>query len=393
MSSLNEVLALTVDNGNRSWVVSGVGPPLIPMKNTTSYFYLLDAVRGAAALVVLSRHASYFFGWSLPLSHLAVDLFFMLSGVVVANAYELRLRQGLSAGRFMLIRLIRLYPFYLLGSVLGLIPVLAARFGLAAELQTNFSWTLVAAVLMLPTLSGDDLFPLDTPAWSLFFELGANLFYALILRHLNGRLLLTIILLCAAGLVLSLGVSPSHSLHGGFSPSTVPVGAFRVGFSFFVGVALYRRFVGAADAGARPAAGYSALLLVGVLVASLVVSPPMPLRPIYELLAVTLLFPLLIRLAMQCPLSGRSAHWSSLLGTLSYPVYVLHVPVARSLNGLLSRGLHLPIEHWLPYVGIAFLAVFLPACWLADRWYDRPVRARLSGLLSLKFSKLPGPAG
>jgi peptidoglycan/LPS O-acetylase OafA/YrhL len=82
-----------------------------------------------------------------------------------------------------------------------------------------------------------------------------------------------------------------------------------------------------------------------------------------------------------------------MLGTLSYPVYVLHVPVARTLNGVLAKGLHVPVEHWAPYVGLAFLALFLPACLLADRWYDGPARARLGGLLLPKFSKLPGQSG
>lgn len=366
------------------------------MNNKTAYFYLLDAIRGAAALIVVVRHTSYFFGWALPTSHLAVDLFFMLSGVVIANAYEARLHAGLSAGRFLLIRLIRLYPFYLLGSVLGLVPVLAARSGLPAQaLQGDLSWTLGAAILMLPTLSGADLYPLDTPAWSLFFELVANLFYALILRSLSGRLLLILILLCAAGLALVLGVTPGHSLHGGFSPATMPAGAFRVGFSFFVGVALYRHGhgVGNAPVSAGDGARMRAVILVGTVVALLAASPPVPLRAVYELVAVTMLFPLLIGLAMRCPLSGSGARWAAVLGTLSYPVYVLHVPVARILNGVLAKGLHVPVEHWAPYAGLAFLALFLPACLLADRWYDGPARARLGNLLLPKFSKLPGRSG
>jgi peptidoglycan/LPS O-acetylase OafA/YrhL len=366
------------------------------MNNKSTYFYLLDAIRGAAALIVLVRHTSYFFGWALPMSHLAVDLFFMLSGVVIANAYEARLHAGLPPGRFLLIRLIRLYPFYLLGSLLGLVPVLAARSGLAAQgLQGDLSWTLSAAALMLPMLSGADLYPLDTPAWSLFFELVANLFYALILRSLSGRLLLTLILLCAAGLALVLGLTPGHSLHGGFSPATMPAGAFRVGFSFFAGVALYRHGPSVRNAPVSAGGGTRrrAVLLVGVVVAVLAASPPAPLRAVYELVAVTVLFPLLIGLAMRCPLSGSGARWAAVLGTLSYPVYVLHVPVARILNGVLAKGLHMPVDQWAPYAGLAFLALFLPACLLADRWYDRPVRARLGHLLLPKFSRLPGQSG
>jgi hypothetical protein len=52
-----------------------------------------------------------------------------------------------------------------------------------------------------------------------------------------------------------------------------------------------------------------------------------------------------------------------------------------------------PVEQWAPYGGLVFLALFLPACLLADRWYDGPVRERLGNLLLPKFSKLPGRSG
>jgi peptidoglycan/LPS O-acetylase OafA/YrhL len=192
-----------------------------------------------------------------------------------------------------------------------------------------------------------------------------------------------------------LGITPGHSLHGGYSPATLPAGAFRVGFSFFSGVALYRHGHDLRNAAVSAGGGVRmrAVVLVGVVVLMLAASPRAPLRAVYELLAVTVLFPLLIGLAMRCPLSGSGARWASVLGTLSYPVYVLHVPVARTLNGALAKGMHLPVEHWTPYAGLAFLALFLPACLLADRWYDGPARARLGSLLLPKFSKLPGQSG
>jgi peptidoglycan/LPS O-acetylase OafA/YrhL len=82
-------------------------------------FVLLDGLRGVAALAVVVTHALYFFP-PTPMAYLAVDFFFMLSGFVLAHAYGERLRQGMTAGRFMAIRLIRLYPLYALGSALYL---------------------------------------------------------------------------------------------------------------------------------------------------------------------------------------------------------------------------------------------------------------------------------
>ena len=74
----------------------------------------LDGIRGIAAALVAMRHAGALFpGWDFPNSGLAVDLFFVISGFVVASAYDRRLADGLTLGAFMRIRLIRLYPLYL----------------------------------------------------------------------------------------------------------------------------------------------------------------------------------------------------------------------------------------------------------------------------------------
>ncbi len=78
-------------------------------------------MRGVAAILVVTRHGSqYIAPFVFPNSFLAVDLFFMLSGFVIAAAYDDRLRTGrLNSLRFMLVRYIRLWPLYLFGTLLG----------------------------------------------------------------------------------------------------------------------------------------------------------------------------------------------------------------------------------------------------------------------------------
>src|SRR6478735_8115761 len=85
----------------------------------------LDGLRGVAALAVAVGHMGHETGHPLDMSfHLAVDLFFGLSGFIVATAYEQRLKAGLSPFAFAKIRFVRLYPLYLLSVLVALAYVL-----------------------------------------------------------------------------------------------------------------------------------------------------------------------------------------------------------------------------------------------------------------------------
>src|ERR1700755_49340 len=85
-------------------------------------FQTLDGLRGVAAIAVMTRHLPQFLGavsyhgragvllGPTPKSYLAVDFFFVLSGFVLAHAYQARLQAGMGPGRFLLMRVIRRWP-------------------------------------------------------------------------------------------------------------------------------------------------------------------------------------------------------------------------------------------------------------------------------------------
>ena len=54
-------------------------------------------------------------------AYLAVDFFFILSGFVIAYAYDDRWGKSMSSGNFFKRRLIRLHPMVVMGAVLGVI--------------------------------------------------------------------------------------------------------------------------------------------------------------------------------------------------------------------------------------------------------------------------------
>jgi peptidoglycan/LPS O-acetylase OafA/YrhL len=92
----------------------------VPAAKTADRFEMLDLLRGIAALAVLIYHSDNFLGIQLlPNAYLAVDLFFMLSGFVIAHNYDPKIGSGMTLKEFMLHRGIRLFPCYWLALAIG----------------------------------------------------------------------------------------------------------------------------------------------------------------------------------------------------------------------------------------------------------------------------------
>jgi peptidoglycan/LPS O-acetylase OafA/YrhL len=206
----------------------------------TNRFVGLDGLRGIAALAVFLRHVSS--SDVLPLGYLAVDVFFMLSGFVLTHAYRVQIAGGLGLVDFMRLRLVRLYPLYLLGTLIATALTISEMLRWHSIEPMAFVVTLTSALLFLPTppqLSLDHhlLYPLDAPAWSLFFELLINVVFVMLLPHLN-RFTLAGVLALGLGL-LAAALFVYGGLDHGISYGAFLCGFCRVTFSFFAGVALY----------------------------------------------------------------------------------------------------------------------------------------------------------
>ena len=106
-------------------------------------------------------------------SYLSVDFFFVLSGFVLAYSYGRRLEAELSADQFIIMRLIRLYPLYFCAFLISVVvECLALSQGLVSA-ATAISRVTFAAVFF-PAPFGVTLYPMNFPAWSLFYEVVAN---------------------------------------------------------------------------------------------------------------------------------------------------------------------------------------------------------------------------
>lgn len=340
--------------------------------SSANRFVCLDGLRGVAALAVVASHVPLLFGYDFPNVDLAVDFFFALSGFVLAHAYGDRLKSGLTAKRFMLLRLIRLYPLYILGTAIGWASFAA---GLTpVDLAIPSGWTPLAAllsILMTPIFVGAVNFPFNGPAWSLFFEMIANGAFAVLHRQL-GKPLVILAGLGVFGVLLALAIHRFGSVSLGWQTDwTALSGLARVGYSFIAGLGVYalhrRRPL---RLGFRPW-GLALLLL------ALVVMPTGGHHGAYQLACILILLPLVLYVGAGLSPGRREGVAFTLLGGLSYAVYATHYPLATALQAWLQQGPALAAV-WTPWAGFAFVAFAALLGYAADRWFDHPVRRVLT---------------
>ncbi len=339
-------------------------------------FRSLDLLRGIAAIAVVGYHLNTAMVHILPASYLAVDLFFVLSGFVIAHAYEERLTTSLGVGEFLRLRIIRLYPLYLLGTMAGVAVFVAplivhggerARFGALAP-------SLLFSILLLPTpraLSANTshLYPFNFPAWSLLWELLVNIVYAIVVRRLSNTVLVAIII---CGLALLIDADWRYGgLAGGSSFGTLGCGAQRVLYSFFGGVGVYRLWLGGALGWVRLPAWAAAGLLVAVLAAQ-----PARHAFAYDLVATAVVFPLLVLASARAPSAGPQ-RLSTGLGLMSYALYALHAPFTK-LEAAAWLRLGGPGGFEALGIELLFVACMMATALAADRYFDVPVRRWLS---------------
>jgi len=345
-------------------------------------YVTLDMLRGVAAMAVICAHVGGFFSGSVfGHGYLAVDFFFMLSGFVLMAAYQPKLNSGWSTLSFLKLRIVRLYPLYLLGTLFGVAFILLrARIGRAPMTVKEIGFDLLASIFFIPTLLGrtadaQGLYPFDSPTWSLFYEICANVLQALFLRRRSKRFLMILAILSAIALALT--VLHTGDMNLGFARRQLWIGFIRVTFSYSTGMFL---FLVVRDQATKIkwSSAASALLLLLVLWA------PTPPRfgALYDVLITICVFPLLLFLSASVAPPQRWKIVSLALGNASYAVYVLHVPLANWYEQLWLRVFRHRIEAAAPWGGIAFLGIVFAIAIAVDYCYDLPARKFLKMKLS-----------
>lgn len=362
-------------------------------QNLKPHYVILDGLRGVAALMVLWYHIFEAFATS-PLDqvfnhgYLAVDFFFLLSGFVLSYSYDEQIKT-LSIGSFIKKRIFRLHPMLLIASVLGAVMVCVQSM-FSAELSAVpvavVLLSLAMHIFLIPSSSAVDLrgytemFPLNGPAWSLFFEYIGSLLYVLVLRYLPKKVLMLLLLLLIGIQCYLVYTSEWGYVGSGWSLSYdqgFVGGLLRVLSAITLGVLLARV---CSPAKVKNSFAITSLVLIVLLsMPRIGGGDAMWLNATYELVCIFLIFPALIYWGTsQVGVSPRLLSVCKFLGALSYPLYIIHYPfIYLYILWVKANNYTFVDSIWGAlglYVGVIALAYMLLQC------YDKPVRKLLSKL-------------
>ena len=362
------------------------------------HYELLDGLRGVAALVVILYHIfeGYAFasnGTIDTLNHgyLAVDFFFILSGFVIGYAYDDRWGKGLTMKNFFKRRLIRLHPMVIMGAVLG-----AITFCIQGSVQWDGTHIAISMVMLsllctmffIPAMPGvgyevrgnGEMFPLNGPCWSLFFEYIGNILYALFIRRLSNKALAVLVAVLGVALTLFavLDISGYGNIGVGWTLDGVNFigGTLRMLFPFSMGMLLSRNF--------KPVKLKGAFWICTIIMIALFAVPylegakPFCVNGAYEVFCVIVAFPILVWLgASGTTTDKKSTVICKFLGDISYPVYVVHYPIMYLFYAwLIKNQLYTLGETW--QVALCVYALSIVLAYLCLKLYDEPVRKWLT---------------
>jgi peptidoglycan/LPS O-acetylase OafA/YrhL len=183
-----------------------------------------------------------------------------------------------------------------------------------------------------------------------------------------------------AGAVLVGAAVQRGSMDAGYAWDNWWMAPIRLAYPFVTGLWLYRTRDRLPGALARLRAGWlplTALIALAFLVPILPDAGGVHLNGLYEAACVILLFPAIIVAGSHSEAGRGMTRLCNASGRLSYPLYITHFPFLYVYSNLVlvqkaSASLTLT-------VALTLVPFLLLVAWMAARWWDEPIRARLRG--------------
>jgi peptidoglycan/LPS O-acetylase OafA/YrhL len=285
-----------------------------------------------------------------------------------------------------------------IGVVIGVIAFAIEGFKTWNGEVTPTGWVMLAMLLtmfMIPALPGanyevrgnGEMFPLNGPMWSLFFEYIGNILYALFIRRLSTKLL-ALLALILGGLhawFYVFDISQYNCVGVGWTIDTVNFwgGMLRMLFPFTIGMLLARTF--------KPCKIKGAFWLCSIFLIVIFAVPFISFKPeaisfnaLYEVLCIAFIFPLIVWIGASGIAKGEATkRVNKFLGDISYPLYIVHYPIMYIFYKWLIKNEYYSLEQtWLIPLLVVLSSIVLAYALL--KLYDEPVRRWLSSKLMKK---------
>ena len=354
-----------------------------------NHYPILDGLRGVASLLVVVFHVFETFNggsrFAQIINHgyLAVDFFFVLSGFVVAYAYDDRWGK-MTQWDFYKRRLIRLQPMVVVGSLVGaalfyfqagpVFPLIAATPVWKMLLIMVIGFTLIPVPIAMDVRGWQEMHPLDGPGWSLFFEYIANILYALFVRKFPQWLLAIFVVIFAGMLVNYTVFGPQGDVIGGWSLNAeqLNIGFTRLLYPFFAGVLLCRM---GKLIHLKNAFSVCSILLVGLFLVPRIGGPQhLWMNGLYESVCIIVFFPLVVSIGAGGNFHGKYAEKiSTFLGNISYPMYITHYPIIYIFTAWVI-GKKIPLGAYGLGIGLLVVIASITLAYVCLKWIDEPVR-------------------
>ena len=345
----------------------------------------LDGIRGLAALgVVIHHYHGHLHGEPLhtllgPVyigGYFFVDLFFVLSGFILAQVYAYERRYP-TVRAAIVSRIARMYPLHLV--TLFLVAVLQKVHVLLTNYCFIYSYNdwrhLLLNVFMLNDSGLQTGWSFNGPSWSISTEIIVNVvFLALALCSFRRSLLVGCVFVSGA-IALDCAVGWTS-----FEPGLRPFnGLLRCFLSFGMGLlarAAYDRWR------TIRMPGWTADIALAIVIGGCAYLFSVPDRPYTLYLLAVVCFPALILLSLRSRWSGKALSSRALvyLGQLSFSVYLVHFPLELVIRDGMALTRRSP-----PFDNLLVLIVYCACCIAASRftwkYLEVPARRRIKQLI------------
>lgn len=336
----------------------------------------IQILRAVAAIAVVVHHTlgnlARVAGIESPLNRLGnfevlgaagVDLFFVISGFIMLYVSRDEFGRDGAAARFLWRRAIRVYPLYWFYTLA--IIALAATSWILRNLQMDLPYALGSLLLIPATRPGPDptIHPILDQGWTLSYELGFYLLFAVCLRFGSARAALWLL-----PPVFALLVVLGHTLDP--TLAAVQFLAMPLSFEFYFGLVIAWLMLN----NRLPARGHRLMGLLALLLLAVGTSFAVNalLRPLAWGLPAALLVVAALGAAPACSLAARTM---VALGNASYSIYLTHALGILAMSRLATGhgGTALAALGWQ----LATVLSCVAGGYIAYRLIERPMLAQL----------------